>query len=221
MTIASLSTDELLTTTRAVRLRLDFDRPVPTQLVRECIEIALQAPTGGHSQGWHFMVIKDASQRRALAEIYREGWEMYRRSPGSVFSEHEQTATGQRKRELTKVIRSADYLAENLEKAPVHVIPCIRGRMGEGSFNNAASASVYGSIIPATWSYILAARCRGLGTCWTTAHLIKESNAAEILGIPYDQITQIALIPTAYALGGDFRPGPRKSCDQVIHLDRW
>ena len=216
-----LTTDMLLTTTRAVRKRLDFSRPVSQQTIRECIEIALQAPTGGYSQNWHFVVVEDPEKRKALAEIYRRGWALYRKSPGSIFHEEDKQPTGARKEQLSRVIKSADYLAENLEHAPVHVIPCVGGRMGQGSFNNAACASVYGSVIPATWSYMLAARCRGLGTCWTTAHLINEQAAAELLDIPYDRMTQIALIPTAHTLGHEFRPAPRKPIEDVVHFDQW
>ena len=77
------------------------------------------------------------------------------------------------------------------------------------------------SIVPATWSFMLAARARGLGTCWTTFHLAHEREAAELLGIPYEAATQAALIPVAYTKGTDFKPGPRKPLGEVIHWDRW
>jgi nitroreductase len=101
----------------------------------------------------------------------------------------------------------------------VHVIPCVQGRF-EGK-SNALVASMYGSIIPAAWSFMLAARSRGLGTVWTTFHLMHEREVAEILGIPYDEVTQVSLIPVAYTIGTDFKPGRRKPLDSMIHWNSW
>jgi len=223
MNTLNLSAEELLSTTRAVRKRLDFERPVSEALVRQCIEIALQAPTGGNTQGWHFVAVFDAEKRSAIAELYRKGWAIYKEANGSVFDLAKKTGAGARRDQMVRVARSADYLAENLEKVPVLVIPCIPGRIEKmsGPAASVGIASVYGSILPATWSYMLAARNRGLGTCWTTVHLMHEQAAAEILGIPYDEITQCALIPTAYTLGTDFKPAARKPIDGVLHINGW
>ncbi len=219
----ALHADELLTTTRAVRRRLDLGRNVEPALIRECVEIALQAPTGGNSQGWQFVAVFDAGTRAALADIYRRGWALYRKAPGSVFELEKREMDGARRAQLQRVAGSADYLAENLHRVPVLMIPCIPGRVEKmaGAAASIALASVYGSILPAAWSYMLAARERGLGTCWTTVHLMHEEEAARLLGIPYANYTQVALIPTAYTLGDDFRPALRTSVDAVLHVDRW
>ena len=111
------------------------------------------------------------------------------------------------------------HLAEHLHEVPVHVIPCVEGRAEDKP--NALVASLYGSIVPAAWSFMLAARSRGLGTVWTTFHLLHEREAAEILGIPYEQVMQVALIPVAYTIGTDFKPGRRKPLESMVHWDLW
>jgi nitroreductase len=223
MSLLDLTADEVLTTTRAVRKRLDLDRPVEIALIKECIEIALQAPTGGNTQGWQFVVVSDATRRAALAEIYRKAWQIYRKSPGSVFDLFAKEPAGARKDQFGRVAESADYLVDNLERVPVHVIPCIHGRPDKmtGKYASVALASIYGSVIPATWSFMLAARVRGLGTAWTTAHLMYEQEAAEILDIPYDDVTQVALIATAWSKGTDFKKSLRKPVDEIVHIDGW
>jgi nitroreductase len=222
MTTLNLSAEELLTTTRAVRKRLDFDRSVSKELITECIEVALQAPTGGNTQGWQFVAVFDADKRAALAELYRKGWAIYKEANGSVFDHAKKIGAGKARDQMVRVARSADYLADNLEKVPVLVIPCIPGRIEQSAkAGNIALASMYGSILPATWSYMLAARNRGLGTCWTTVHLMHEEAAADILGIPYAEVTQCALIPTAYSIGTDFKPAQRKPLEGVLHFDGW
>jgi len=219
----NLTPDELLTTTRAVRKRLDLERVVELDTIKECITVATQAPTGGNTQGWHFVVVMDAGKRAALAELYRKAWKIYQKSPGSVFDLFATEVDGARKRQLGRVAESADYLVEHLHRVPVHVVPCTGGRVDRiaGEFASVGLASVYGSILPATWSFMLAARARGLGTAWTTCHLMFEAEAAEILGIPYDKVSQVALIATAYSIGTDFKPSLRKPIDEVLHIDRW
>jgi len=227
MTMPQLSPDELLTTTRAVRKRLNFKRPVPFELIRECVEIACQAPTGSNSQGWHFIVIDKKETRMQLAELYRQGWSRYLSSPGSlaatIGAQTGETEDALHEQQMERVLDSAQYLADHLEQAPIHMIPCVKGRSDQitGPYANAVHAATYGSIIPATWNYMLAARARGLGTAWTSAHLIFEQTAAEVLNIPYEQYTQVALIPTAYYTGTDFRPALRQSVDTVLHHNQW
>jgi len=223
MSMLDLTVDEVLTTTRAVRKRLDFERPVDVELIKECIEIALQAPTGGNTQGWNFVVVTDSERRAALAGLYRKAWKIYKKSPGSVFDLFEKEPVGLRKDQFGRVAKSADYLVDNLERVPVHVIPCIHGRVDKmtGKFASVGLASVYGSVLPATWSFMLAARVRGLGTAWTTAHLMYEQEAAEILDIPHDRVTQVALIATAYSKGTEFKKSLRKPVDDIVHIDRW
>lgn len=216
-----LDPDELLTTTRAVRKRLDLERPVPIELVRECLEVALQAPTGSNAQGWHFVVVRDAAKRKRLAEIYQRAWGEYPAMPFSVLNVHKDDPSMAPLQQ--RIASSGDHLAANLDRVPVHVIPCLAGRFENipGPMATLAQASMYGSILPATWSFMLAARARGLGTCWTSLHLWYEEEAAEVLGIPYAEITQCALIPVAFTKGTDFKPGPRRPLDRVLHVDRW
>lgn len=214
MPLPGLTPDELLTTTRSVRKRLDFSRPVEPEVIRACLEIALQAPTGGNSQLWHFVVVTDPAKRQALGDIYRRGWEIY--SAGISPRVVNETPRGQT---MQRVISSSEYLAEHIHEAPVLLIPCIRGRL-EGK-SNFEQAGTWGSILPAAWSFMLAARARGLGTTWTTIHLIFEQDAAQALGIPYNKITQAALIPVAYAKGEDFSPAAREPLDAVVHWDQW
>ncbi|MDJ0785831.1 MAG: nitroreductase family protein [Myxococcota bacterium] len=213
-----LSNDQLLSTTRAVRKRLDLERPVERSVVDECLELALQAPTGSNAQGWHFMVVTDEAKRRRLGELYAKAFEGYAAMPQSAANVHADDPSMEATQE--RVMSSASYLAEVLGQVPVHVIPCVAGRV-ENVPMVIAQASIYGSILPAAWSFMLAARARGLGTCWTTLHLMHEKEAAELLGIPFDEITQCALIPLAYTKGTDFKPGPRKAMDGIIHYDQW
>ena len=217
----ALSPDELLTTTRAVRKRLDFERPVGQDVIRECLEIALQAPTGSNAQGWQWMVVRDPAKRLALADLYRKGWAVYPSMSASAHQVH--SADASMNEVQARVVSSAEYLANNLEKAPVFVIPCIYGRVENipAPMGVVAQASTYGSILPAAWSFMLAARARGLGTAWTTLHLLHEADAAGILGIPYAEVTQCALIPVAYTKGTHFSAGPRKPLDPILHVDSW
>ena len=218
MAILNLSIDELLTTTRSVRKRLDLARPVEPEVIRECLELALQAPTASYSQDWHFVVVTDPLLRQALATIYRYGAVRYVELMTPVFQQR-MASSEQEARTLARVIDSGQYLIEHLHEVPVHVIPCIQGRTEHLPI--IAQAGLWGSIMPAAWSFMLAARSRGLGTSLTSFHLFFEQEAAHVLGIPYEQVTQAALIPVAYTLGTDFKPGPRKPLESVVHWDRW
>jgi nitroreductase len=208
-----MDADEVLTTTRAVRKRLDLGRAVPLALVSECIEVALQAPSGGNRQGWHFLVVTDADTRHQLAELYRQAWAQYRTE--LVGGYRDDDPRGQR---MDAVTSSAQYLADHLHEVPVHVIPCIEGRMEDLPY--AAVAARLGSILPAAWSFMLAARARGLGSSLTTLHLRYEQDAARLLGIPAD-VSQCALLPVGWLVGDTLRPAPRLSVEQVTSLDRW
>jgi len=212
----NLSADEVLTTTRAVRKRLDFDRPVELSVIRECLELALQSPTGSMSQSWQFMLVDDPAQKAALAALYKRGWDGYVDQPYSILNLHQGTDMADA---AGRAADSAAYLAEHMARAPWLVIPLVAGRY-EGA-DAAMIAGVYGSILPAVWSFMLAARERALGTCWTTIHVVYEKESAEILGIPYAEYTQVAMIPVAYTKGTDFRAAPRRNVDQFIHRNRW
>lgn len=212
----NLSADEVLTTTRSVRKRLDFDKPVELDVVREALEVALQAPTGSNRQAWHWVIVTDADKKRAIAEIYREVATPYFGLANPTYGDGD--ARGER---MDAVSDSAQYLAANLERAPLYVIPCQWGRV-EGQ-ENGLVAGYFGSIIPAAWSLMLALRERGLGSAWTTLHLPGdgERRAAEILGIPYEKVTQVALLPVAYTIGTDFKLAKRQPLDTVLHVDSW
>jgi len=215
--VLDLSPDELLSTTRSVRKRLDLSRPVEPELIRDCIELAAQAPTGGNNQGWHFVVVTDADKRRQLGEWYAQGFAMKYGNPDAAVAalpqdDPDYVATTRR------VISSAQYLADHMGEVPVHVIPVIQGRTDGAPV--AMQAAIWGSLLPAAWSFMLAARSRGLGTCFTTLHLIQEEAAKELLGLP-DHVMQGALIPVAHTLGSDFKPGPRRDLDRIIHHDGW
>ena len=207
-----MTPDELLTTTRTVRKRLDLERPVPLELVKECLRIALQAPTGGNAQGWHWIVVTDADRRAAVGEFYRRSTERYLAAGGSGAGRY----TGERAAVQQRVGDSAAYLGQVMGRVPVLVIPCLEvPTLPEGN-----QAGLWGSLLPATWSYMLAARARGLGTAWTSLHLRYEREVAEVLGIP-PQVRQGALIPTAYYTGETFRPAARQPLEEVLHLDKW
>ena len=207
-----LSVDELLKTTRAVRKRLDFDRPVPDQVLRECVEYAIQAPTGSNVQGWHFMLVTEQDKIEKIAAIYKKAFDWYRDSPiyaGRVV----EGISEERDAQQARVANSADYLAENMHRSPALFIPCMQGR------NETPGAA--GSIVPAAWSFMLAAREQGLGTCWTTLHLMHEEEAADVLGIPFDEVQQWALSPVAYTTGTDFKPASRPDVETVISWNSW
>ena len=209
MTRLDLTPDELLSTTRAVRKRLDLDRPVEREVLEECLRLAQQAPTASYAQNWHFVVVTDAERRRALADLWRSGADAYlakRRGGGGA---------GQ----VSRIMEAVDHLYEHLHEVPVHVVPCVTGRT-DGQ-PGAMQASRWASIYPAAWSFQLAARSRGLGTVLTTFHLMHEREVADLLGIPYDDVMQAALIPTAYTIGTDFKPGRRAPLETMVHWDGW
>jgi nitroreductase len=206
-----LTPDELLSTTRAVRRRLDLERPVETELLDECLRLAQQAPTASYSQNWHFVVVTDAERRAAIADLWRRG--------GAAYLERRREAAAAAGGQMARIVDAVTYLATHLHEVPVHVIPCVEGRTE--SAPAPMQAARWGSIFPAAWSFCLAARSRGLGTVITSFHLMFEREAAEILGIPYDEVMQAALIPVAHTKGTDFRPGRRAPLETMVHRDAW
>ncbi len=206
MDIASV--DELLSTTRAVRKRLDLERPVGREVILECIQLAMQAPTASNTQDWRWLVVTDADKRAAIADIYS--------SVGAQYLAYAvDNATDP---QTQRVYQSAMSLTTTLAKVPVHVIPCLDQRIDGAELGVAAAA--WASIIPAGWSFLLALRSRGLGSVWTTMHLFKEKEVAELLGIP-PTVTQAALFPVAYTIGTDFRPAARPPAESVTYWDSW
>lgn len=214
-----LTSDELLSTTRAVRKRLDFDRPVEDDVVRECVSLAMQSPSGSNNMTMQFVVVRDEAKRKAIGEIYRQCYGIYSSMDGVYIrsiDKGEADANAQQQRSAD----SADFLGEHMGDAPVLVIPCTVEATADGA-PAMMSASMGANVMPAMWSFMLAARARGLGTCWTTVHLMMEQAAADVLGIPFDQVQQICLSPLAYTKGTDFKAAARPPADSIIHWDQW
>ena len=207
--------DRLLTTTRSVRRRLDFERPVPLELIEECLTVALQAPTGGNLQVWRFVVVTDPDKRAAIAEIYRRAWDVYREAASTTYSFREGDP---RAAAHPRVQASSQHLADHIEHAPVLLVPCVMGRVDDTP--PFRTVTTLACVLPAVWSFMLAARSRGLGTAWTTLHLGFQAEAAALLGIP-DTVTQLALVPVAYYTGDDFKAADRRPVDEVVYWNGW
>jgi nitroreductase len=219
MTLLPLNADELLSTTRAVRKRLDFDRPVPRELIEECAAAALQAPSGSNQLTMQFVVVTDQAKKDAIAAIYKECWDMYTQSP--MFAGAIKRESDEHQAQQDRVADSATFLSDNMGKVPALVLACTGIRGDRSKMNFMSSAGLLGNILPATWSFMLAARARGLGTAWTTIHLMQEQKVAELLGIPYDKVAQVVLFPLAYTKGTDFKPAVRPEPNTILHFDQW
>ncbi|MCU1360410.1 MAG: putative oxidoreductase [Ilumatobacteraceae bacterium] len=214
-----LDPDELLSTTRAVRKRLDFQRPVPDDLIRECVDLAMQAPSGSNNMSVQFVVVRDPDKRAAIGEIYRQCYAMYTQVDGvylRTIDKGDDVMNAQQQRSAD----SADFLGQRMGEAPVLVIPCNSGSRADG-VGAMAAAGIMANVIPSMWSFMLAARARGLGTCWTTLHLIMEQQVADVLGIPFATVQQVCLSPLAYTVGTTFKPAIRPPADSIIHWDQW
>ena len=203
-----LDSNALLTTTRTVRKRLDFDRPVPRDLIEQCLEIAFQAPNGGNMNNWRWVVIDDPELIAKAAEIYNGGLEDYIATFG------EAGYAGAAVPRADRIETSTAYLRENFHRCPALLLPLFAGRP-EGA-NVFYQASLWGSIIQSVWSFMLALRARGLGSAWTTGHLWREQDLANLLGIPSEAFTQVGLFPVAYTIGTDFKPAHRKPVEEVV-----
>jgi nitroreductase len=218
ITTHTMSVDEILTTTRSVRKRLDLTRPVGRELITECLALAQQAPSASDAQGFHFVVVTDTGQRAALADLFRRGFEIYRTLPTGLYG----LTHDNRQHEAARIrtIDSAEYLVHHLHQVPVHVLPCVQGSLDGRTPGRVAA--LMGSVIPAAWSFMLAARSRGLATCWTNLHMLPgdAEQANQVLGLP-PGVMQVALIPTAYWIGRSFKPAYRRPLDEIVHYDRW
>lgn len=216
--LLGLSADEVLSTTRAVRKRLDLTRPVPRELVAECVKLAVQAPSGRNTQRWDFIVVEDEAKKRAVADIWRHGLMMpvagEADTPKSVRIDF---ASDQ----WVRIVGSLRYLVDHLHEVPLILVPCLRVDTRQEFATVRGMAGSWGSVIPAVWSFMLAARERGLGTAWTTCHLTYEQEMADVLEIPWANVVQVALSPIAYTIGTDFKPGPRADHDAFLHWNRW
>ena len=210
-----LTLDELLTTTRAVRKRLDLTRPVERSLVEECIEIAVQSPSGSNRQAWQFVLVDDAPKKKALADLYGEVFDEYMKAPASANYAADDTR-GQRR---DRVADSAHYLRDHFHEVPVLLVPFQDGRPDGQPV--AGQAGYWGSVIPAVWSFMLALRARGLGSAWTTMTTRREPQVGELLGVDHTRYSQVGLFPVAYTIGIDFKPAPRLDTASVIHWNEF
>jgi nitroreductase len=210
-----LSLDELLTTTRAVRKRLDLSRPVGRDVVEECLSIAVQAPTGSNAQAWQWLFVEDAATKRALADVYRSVFESYMSAAPASAGFAADDPRGKRR---DAVSESAKYLADHFHEVPVLMLPYYEGRAEDRS---PSQAGYYGSIVPAVWSFMLALRARGMGSAWTTMTCRREAEVGEIVGVDHTKYTHIGMFPIAYTIGTDFKPASRVGLDQITHWNRW
>jgi nitroreductase len=215
--VRPLRAEELLTTTRAVRRRLDFGRPVPRDVLRRCVAIALQAPSGSNKWPVQFVIVTEEDRRYALGEAYRDAFAAYQASPGYIgkVDKGDEARNAQQQR----TTRSAESLAENFHRAPAIVLACALGRAdGLPAFR---AINLAASVHPAMWSFMLAARLHGLGTCWTGVLLYDEARTAELVGVPHEEVTICAVSPVAYTLGTEFKPALRPEADDVTHWEVW
>ncbi len=208
-----LTPDELLTTTRAVRKRLDLERPVSRDVIEECIAIALQAPSGSNRQAWQWIPIDDADTKVRVAELYREVFDSYQPRSGGY------AADDTRAERRAAVTQSSIHLRDHFHEVPVLLAVYQEGRIEE--LPAGSHPGFWGSVVPAIWSFMLAARARGLGSVWTTMTCRREPEMAELLGVKHESYTQIGVFPVAYTLGTDFKPAPRLDPASVIHWNRW
>lgn len=211
-----LTAEELLMTTRSVRKRLDLTRPVARETLAECVRYALQAPSGSNRWPMQFVIVLDGEQRRRIGEIYARAYAVYHASDGYLGNVVKDEAD--RNAQQQRTAGSADFLGKHMGEAPALVLACCRGRVDT---DPAAHTALLGSVLPGTWSFMLAARLHGLGTCWTTVGMLLEPELAEVVGIPLNQVTIGCLTPVAHTLGTDFRPALRPAPAEVIHWERW
>ena len=210
MTLLDLSPDELLSTTRSVRKRLDFERPVEREVLDECLALAQQAPNASNSEPWRFVVVTEAGDPGQARRVLRDGL-------GRLPQGDRRAVRAGRATRRCSTRRSTSPTASTRCRRWCCRASCRAPTPGP----SASQAGHYGSVIQAAWSFQLAARARGLGTCWTTLHLARERDAAEILGIPYERVQQVALITVGYSLGTDFKPGRRVALERVVRYERW
>lgn len=218
MTKLNLGLDEALATTRTVRRGLDLERPVDDTVLRECFELAHQSPTGSNAQSWQWIVVRDPERRRRIAALYRQAFDIYETLPDNAAGIYSGPDT-ERRAQHQRVMDSARHLASNLAAVPALIIPCATPRVDEAP--HPLAAATYGSILPGVWSFMLAARERGLGTAWTTLHLLFEEAVAEIVGVPYHEVSQLAMIAVGHSTKQTFGRARRAPVDTFVHWETW
>ncbi len=214
----TLTVDQVLSTTRSVRKRLDLTRPVPLELIEECLQLAQQAPTSGNSQAAHYVVVTDPARKAALTDVYVRSWNAYLAYKGTAayrFDYQDPRHASQQPR----VANSAQYLADHLAEVPVLVVLCATPRADNQPVW--VQDLCWASILPQAWSFMLAARARGLASVLTTLHNMYEEDAARILGIPFADYMQAGILAVAYPDGPDFKPAYREPLDRFVHWNSW
>jgi nitroreductase len=209
----SLTVEQVLSTTRTVRKGLDFTRPVPREVIEDCLRLAQQAPTGGNAQQAHYVVVTEPGKKKALTAIYLRAWEVYKASPWPEYQDPQHAA------QQPRVFESAQYLADHMAEVPALVVPCISPRLDNQPVW--IQAVFWGSIVPQAWSFMLAARTRGLGVAFTTLHNMFEEDAANVLGLPYRDVTQMGILAVGYARKSDYKPAYREPLAKFLHWDTW
>jgi nitroreductase len=205
-------TDRLLMTTKAVRRRLDLTRPVPRDIVVECLRLASYAPNASNLQEWRWIVVDDRATCAKIGEQYRKVT-----VPAVTPMLEAKLARGDEAG--ARISRSILYLADHMGEVPVLVLPCFHLKP-DASTPFPQVSRMFSSIYPSVWSFQLALRSRGLGSAFTTAHTLDEPAMADILGIP-DGWTQTCLIPVAFTTGGDFKPSARRPIEESIGWNGW
>jgi nitroreductase len=215
--LLDLTIDELLTTTRSVRKRLDCERPVERGVIEDCVKIAMQTPSGANSQGWQWLFVEEPELKQQLAVIYRKQFDVsYRVMPINTYNSPALQARAVRRRE------SATWLADNFERVPLIMVPCSPGRVDGATLG--VQAGFWGSFLPAVWNFMLALRSRGLGSAWVTMNLARqdgERETAEVLGIPRERFTQAGMFPVGYTVGTNFKPVPVPPVQERVHWNGW
>lgn len=215
-----LSFDEVMTTTRAVRRRLDLERPVPRDVVEECLRIAFQAPNGSNQQTWGWVLVDDPGIRAEMARIYVAAMDDYIARPRAAASSAPRSSSPEEaSSDRARMAESVFHLREHFHEVPVLLVPTVAGRLENRTIFEQASR--WGSIVPGIWSFMLALRSRGLGSAWTTLHLHREQEMAELLGIPYEKNTQAGMFPVAYTIGAAFKPADRSRSEERIRWNHW
>jgi len=203
------SVDLALTTTRSVRRRIDWQRAVPRPVIEQCIDIATQAPTGLDLEAWRFLVVTEPDRKQQLADLYRRAFEEL----GQLRTDHAER-TGIEPPIVRPVVRE---LADRLHEMPALILVCMLGRPDDSI---ARQVGFYGSVLPAAWSLMVALRARGIGSTWTSLHLLHEDATAALLGIPAD-VTQTVLLPVGYMRDAKLRRADRKPAAEVTYWERW
>ena len=212
-----LAVDQVLSTTRCVRKGLDTTREVPRELIEDCLRVAMQAPIGSNGLYPHFVVVTDPAKRAAVAGFYKQAWDAYLPLPFSAANLHFDDPVHEAQQAPT--VSSAAYLADHLADVPALVIPCITPRVD--GMPLWVQACIWGSVLPQSWSFMLAARARGLVSAWTQIHIQFEEEVAAVLGINHAEVQQAALIPVAYPRREDFKPAYREPIQKFTHWDSW